>query len=511
MPAAQTAPPSIPALTPEIIHGLSVSCLATRYDEPKPVPPLHMEMWAYACSPAKQVAIAAPRNHAKSTALTFAYALALLLFRFSKHLLIVSANEALATEFLNDIRIELQENEILIERFGPFKFIRDRDAEIVVQHPDGTKFRILCKGANQRMRGLKWERKRPDTVLCDDLEDDEIVLNEDRRDRFMRWFYGALLPIIKAGGIIRLFGTILHHDSLLARTMPKEKNEFTVNTALKRYSTDPDTAWHAILYRAHDADYDHILWPEQFNESRLKAIRADFAEMGMLDVYNQEYLNDPTDQSTAFFRREDMLPMRDGDYETRKTIYVGVDLAISSKQRRAYTVFVVGGVDATKGLHIVDVRRARLNSLEIIGEIFNIFERWSRDGTFGQFRFESEQIEKTLRPVLDAEMVKRQIFIPYDSRPPTKDKESRARAFQFRTRAGNVRFDKRASWYADYEEELVHFPRWPFKDQVDASAWLGDLIAEEITAATDEDLEEAEYQAMIRTDSPQGRSATTGY
>jgi len=494
-------------LTPERLLGLTVSCLAARYDEPKPVPQLHMEMWAYCCSDHPQVAIAAPRNHAKSTALTFAYALGLLLFRESQHLMIISSNESLATEFLNDIKVELQENELLMSEFGPYQFLRDRDTEIVVRFHDGHKFRVICKGSNQRMRGLKWERKRPDTVLCDDLEDDEIVLNEERRDRFIRWFYGALKPIVRAGGKIRLYGTILHTASLLAKTMASEKGEHTVHTPLRTYSTDPDRPWLSILYRAHDESYDEILWPEQFSEKDLKRIRADFAQIGLLDVYGQEYLNNPVDQNTAYFRRDDFLPMTEGDREVRKVHYVGVDLAISQKTRSAFTCFVVGGVDHEKKLHIVDVRRDRWDSLEIVNECFNLYERYD----FDLMRFESEQIERTMRPVLEAEMVRRQVFFNFDSKPPLKDKEARSRAFQYRMRAGNVKFDKEASWYADFEEELVHFPKWPYMDQVDAAAWLGDLISEELQANTDAELEEWEYERMRESDTEMGACSITGY
>ena len=77
-------------------------------------------------------------------------------------------------------------------------------------------------------------------------------------------------------------------------------------------------------------------------------------------------------------------------------------------------------------------------------------------------------------------------------------------------RAGNVKFDKAASWYDAYEEELAHFPKWAFKDQVDASAWLGDLVAEEVEAETDEDIEEYEYQRMIDETWEFGADPVTG-
>lgn len=496
-------------LDARMVEGVVKACLARRFDAPKPIPDCHREMWSLACSDYAQVAFAAPRGHAKSTALTFAYGLSELLFRRSQHLLLLSANESLANDHLNDMRIELQENELLNQWFGNIDFLKERENEIVCQFGDKHRFRVITKGAGQRMRGLKWERKRPDLVLADDLEDDEIVLNEDRRDKFRRWFYGAVRPIVRAGGRLRLYGTIMHLDSLLENTMPNRKDPGFRESPLKQWSETPNRPWRAVKYRAHDADFSHILWPEQYDRAYFERLRAEFAEMGLSDVYGQEYLNDPIDQATAYFRREDLLAMSAEDAETRKEYYVGADFAISEQKRAARTAFVVGGVDAYRELHIVDVRKGRWDTLEIIDEIFAIHDRWHEP----YFRFESENIEKTLRPVLEAEMRKRQKFIRFDTKVPTKDKIQRARQFQYRTRAGNVRFDKQASWWPDLEDELVHFPKWKSKDQVDALAWLGDLVADEIAALSDKELDEEHYRGIVREEAWQmgGRSFITGY
>lgn len=66
---------------------------------------------------------------------------------------------------------------------------------------DGHMFRIT-KGAEQKIRGLKWNNKRPDLIICDDLENDEIVLNKERRAKFKRWFYALCLAVL----IVVLFG-----------------------------------------------------------------------------------------------------------------------------------------------------------------------------------------------------------------------------------------------------------------------------------------------------------------
>jgi predicted phage terminase large subunit-like protein len=494
-------------VTADDILGLTTSLLAPRYDDPRPVPDCHYDWWEICCLDDPQVAIAAPRGHAKSTAITFAYAMAIVLFRESQHLLILGANEELAAGFVNDIKVEFEENDQLIDTFGFKKFDKASETELIGVWNDGQKFRIICKGAFQRMRGLKWERKRPDHVIFDDLEDDEIVLNDQRREKFRRWFYGAVRPIVKSGGKIRGAGTILHVDALLNRMMPPLKDVDTYDDGLKVYSKKK-RGWTSLLYRAHTPEYDRILWPEMFTAERLKQIRNDFAEMNMLDVYAQEYLNNPLDMQHAKFRRQDFLPMGEHDYDKRMHYYAAGDLAIGDKKVSAYSVFVIGGVDADNMLHIVDVRRGKWDGPEIVEEMFNIHARYQPE----IFRVEEENIARAIGGFLFEQMEARQTWINLDTQRPVKDKDQRATAIATLMRAGRVKFDKTAEWYPDFEDEVAMFPRAPRKDQLDAFAWLGDMIQSMVAAPTEEQVDEWAYQDEVHEHFADfGRSAITGY
>lgn len=44
------------------IDGFTRGLLAARYDNPKPIPSFHKEMWKLCCSGSPKVAIAAPRG-----------------------------------------------------------------------------------------------------------------------------------------------------------------------------------------------------------------------------------------------------------------------------------------------------------------------------------------------------------------------------------------------------------------------------------------------------------------
>ena len=100
-------------------------------------------------------------------------------------------------------------------------------------------------------------------------------------------------------------------------------------------------------------------------------------------------------------------------------------------------------------------------------------------------------------------------FINIDAKPPTKDKLARAQTIRAMMRAGRVKFDKTASWYADLEEEMLHFPKWTYKDQVDTIAWLGLMIEEMAEGLTPEEIEDEEWEEEFYE--PIGISPVTGY
>src|SRR5688572_8590141 len=215
-------------------------------------------MWDLCCSDAKQVAIAAPRNHAKSSAISFAFVLAAVLFRQHRFVIICSGTESQSTLLLGDIKQQLIDNEDLIKLFGVKKFVKLSETDIIVEMEDGHKFRILAKGAEQQLRGTKWSGTRPDLIIGDDMESDEAILSVDRREKFRKWFFGALLQARAAGGKVIIVGTILHMDSLLERLMNPTIGSKLVYEGLSSFPDTKKPFWKSIKYKAHNEDFSQL-------------------------------------------------------------------------------------------------------------------------------------------------------------------------------------------------------------------------------------------------------------
>ncbi len=499
-------------LTAEILEGFTNSVLRRGFDSATETPNFHRTIWEYCCSPDSFVAIAAPRAHAKSTVVTHAYVLATLLFRERSYCILVSETVSQSVQFLGDLKKELLENEDLRELFGVGTLVKDTEEDLICQMEDGHLFRVQAKGAEQKVRGLKWKSKRPDLIVCDDIEGDEAVQNKERRDKFKRWFNGALLPCRSSTGIVRIVGTILHLDSLLEGLMPERqlgsnKQKLLINEPLVQ-RTEYKTSWKSIKFRAHTDDYSNILWPDRWNKKKLQEERARYVVQGLGDVYSQEYLNVPLDESNTFFRRADFLPRREEDKKLSLNYYITADLAISQRERSDYSVFVVAGMDDSGRLHLVNVVRDRMDSQQLVDEII-LLTKLYKPILFG---VEAGTIQKSLGPFLTMEMLKTGIFVPLELLKPSADKITRARSIQARMRANACKFDKENEWYQTFEEELMRFPRDRHDDQVDAWAYMGLMLDKMQDASTPEEQDEEDWLAFKKENQGEaGRNGTTGY
>jgi predicted phage terminase large subunit-like protein len=275
--------------------------------------------------------------------------------------------------------------------------------------------------------------------------------------------------------------------------------------------------WQSLFYSAHTGfdDFSNLLWPERWSEAQLRQRRQEFIEDGDAAGYSQEFLNNPLDHSDAFLKVADFLPMREDDFETDKIVCAAADFAVSRADKANRTAFVVGGKDVNNTLHHLDVRKGRWDTVEWIDEMFAIQLRWNPD----VFWVEDGVIWKSVRPMVMREMQVRDIRINFEAILPIKDKGTRGRSYQRRMRSGQCRFDKKAEWYADFEQENLRFTgtaQATLDDQFDAAALLSRGF-DDLAQVEPEDFFDDEDWALDvgfhnrPKQAADGRSRVTGY
>ena len=157
-----------------------------------------------------------PRGHAKSTHFDIFIPLWLMFQpkRLIHFMVVVGKSEDSAKRLLSDIQAELEFNSRLIADFGEQKSLGDwQEGEFTSQ--SGVKF--LACGRGQSPRGLREREARPDYIVIDDLDDDELCRNEKRVKDLTDWVKEALFGALDVGrGRFLMVGNLISKTSVLA-------------------------------------------------------------------------------------------------------------------------------------------------------------------------------------------------------------------------------------------------------------------------------------------------------
>lgn len=155
------------------------------------------------------------RSHAKSVS-TMIVALYCVMTGKNKNLVLASYNETNATELLTPFRLELESNQRLNHDYGKQKSFNQWEAGRFVTR-NGASFRSI--GSGQSPRGTRNQEARPDLIICDDLDEDELCRNPVRLDQAWEWMIGALFGCFDIIGTARFIvvGNRIAKDSLVVR------------------------------------------------------------------------------------------------------------------------------------------------------------------------------------------------------------------------------------------------------------------------------------------------------
>jgi len=410
-------------------------------------PRFHKEIFELLSGENERIAIAAPRGHAKTTIVDLVYLSWLIVNQRLKFVLLISDTYSQATLFLETLKAEFESNERLKAFYGDLKTEKWSEEEIVV----GTTM-VKALGANMKVRGLKYRNWRPDLVICDDLENDEMVENKDRREKLARWFTGALIPSLAKGGKVVVIGTILHYDSMLNNLVSE-----------KRY---PE--WKKKIYRA--IMDGKPLWPEHLDMAALDQIKTNYLREGMGFLFYQEYMNDPVSDQFRKFKFEKVKFFDPKDIQgAQMNVYMAIDRAYSMEKTADFTGIIVVGVDNSNRWYILHAERFKGLEKDLIEKIFDLKKFYSPL----KVGLEQRAYVYTLKPTMDEEMRRRNMFFKIEElKDLGKSKALRIEALLPRYEAGSMFFKKGQD---DLIDELTTFPRGTYDDLADALAYVATM------------------------------------
>ena len=216
------------------------------------------------------------RGHAKSTHMGVFVPLWLKIQKERQFhtLVLVSKSEDSADRLLADLQAELEFNRRYINDFGE-QMKEGNWAEGEFTTLDGYYFTSIGRG--QSPRGLKNKSRRPDYIIIDDIDDDEMVRNEQRVSKATEWVLSALFGAMEAGrGRFIMVGNRIAKNSVLSKIIERPGVYHTKVNILDRDGKPT--------------------WKENYTAAEVAEMRSMMGERN----FQKEYMNNPTTEGSVF-------------------------------------------------------------------------------------------------------------------------------------------------------------------------------------------------------------------
>lgn len=433
--------------------------------------------------PGVRRAVAAPRGHAKSTNLTFKGTMHSTLYGYKHYPIIISDSSEQAEGFLDNIRVEFEENTAILEDFGPLAGSVWRSNVLVTK----TNIKIEAIGSGKKIRGRKHRNWRPDLIILDDVENDENVRTPEQRKKLKDWFDKAVSKCGDDYTDIVYIGTLLHYDSLLAKTLANPAYRSIKYKAVIRFSQADDLwqQWETIFtdlsnddreadalafFQAHKTAMlggTQVLWEEKLSYYDLMVMRVSEGEAS----FNSEEQNEPINPDDCLFMEEWFEYYNEAEINFRDPVFdfFGfIDPSLGKTKRSDFSAIVTLAKHRSSGyMYVVDADIERRHPDRIIADVL-AKERWLR-ASFGhgyrKLGAETNQFQWFLKEELAKASAKAGLYLPIEEVQQTSDKVMRIQTLQPDVKNKYIKFNRR---HKRLLEQLTQFPMGAHDDGPDA-------------------------------------------
>lgn len=433
--------------------------------------------------PGTRRAVAAPRGHAKSTNLTFKGTMHSTLYGYKHYPIIISDSSEQAEGFLDNIRVEFEENTAILEDFGVLAGSVWRSNVLLTK----TNIKIEAIGSGKKIRGRKHRNWRPDLIILDDVENDENVRTPEQRKKLKDWFDKAVSKCGDDYTDIIYIGTLLHYDSLLAKTLTNPAYRSIKYKAVIQFSQADDLwqQWETIFtdlsnddresealafFQAHKTamlEGTQVLWEEKLSYYDLMVMRVSEGEAS----FNSEEQNEPINPDDCLFMEEwfDYYNEAEVNFGDPAFDFFGfIDPSLGKTKRSDFSAIVTLAKHKGSGyMYVVDADIERRHPDRIIADVL-AKERWLR-ASFGhgyrKLGAETNQFQWFLKEELAKASAKAGLYLPIEEVQQTSDKVMRIQTLQPDVKNKYIKFNRR---HKRLLEQLTQFPMGAHDDGPDA-------------------------------------------
>jgi hypothetical protein len=267
----------------------------------KPFSDLHHNVWSLLTEsvlnnkPIDKYAIGIPRGHAKTLLLKL-LCLFIILFTKRQFILVICNTAKGAEKFIEDVA-DLLDAPNIMDIFGDWR------SDITNDNQDMKKFKFLGRtiilkpqGTGGSVRGTNIKFKRPDVIICDDIQSLEESRSIEISKNLLQWFLGTLLKARSPHCC-----TVVYLGNMYPDIEMGERGSGLYTCLLRNLQRNSE--WKTWITGAVLSD-GTALWEDVHPIDNLLAdLRQDTA-MGQASIWYAEVQNDPAAASNKFLDPE---------------------------------------------------------------------------------------------------------------------------------------------------------------------------------------------------------------
>lgn len=421
---------------------------------------------------------AAPRGFGKSRIISVVLPLWCIAYQYRKNIVLIADTGPQSTEYIATIKDELESNEKFRRDFGHLESDK-KWAETELETSNGV--HVVSKSSGKSLRGMSWHNVRPDLVVLDDLENDEMVNTEEQRAKLRTWFTKVVLPIGNEYTSFLYVGSILHYEALLniILTSPKYSNwDRKIYRAIYEFSTSPLwNEWQDLFtdlsdkhadqtaykfYQAHREEMlkgTRILWPEwrtdrDGNSNTYYTLMIQ--QLQDADAFNSEYQNNPMTEDTRIFKEAWIQANYYDSLPEMKEIYGAVDLSMGKNRTADTSAIIIVGKGVDNYLYVLEADVSRRSPDMIINDIIKYIDKY--DGQLTGFIVETNVFQEFFANTLEKTCLDMGFYVNWIERKNVagENKLLRIKALAPKVKLGYIKFNP---FHKVLESQLKDFPK----------------------------------------------------
>ncbi len=305
-----------------------------------------------------------------------------------------------------------------------------------------------------------------DVIIIDDPLKPDEALSESRRKAVNEWYDHTLLSRLndKQRGCIIITMQRLHQDDLVGHVLEQEDWQVLSFAAIAE-EDESHRIESPLGRRLFKREVGEVLHPERESAATLAQIRQTIGEYN----FSAQYQQNPTPLGGAMVKTGWLQYYEPSERPERFSQTVqSWDTANKATELSDYSVCTTWGA-RDKRYYLLDVFRQRLNYPDLKRKVQELAKRDRPNKILIEDRASGTQLIQDLRS--------EGVYAVTAYQPPSgTDKIMRLHAQTAVFENGRVLLSRRASWLADYVNELTSFPGSRYDDQVDSTTQALDRL-----------------------------------